>query len=148
VAQRFLVSPPIAAIALCQAAYIDEATKRDWMTLSTPQLAARFGWTDQYRMLQASSDQRRAPQRLLARAITGYVEGVLPVQAIATLRGISLEALLGELSEAGVTPVERPIAWADPGDLPEVHVDLAALDDALAAADDDGQNTTVSKNVR
>jgi hypothetical protein len=41
----------IAAIALCQARYIDEATKRDWMTLSTPQLAARFGWTDQYQVL-------------------------------------------------------------------------------------------------
>jgi Zn-dependent peptidase ImmA (M78 family) len=148
VVQRFLVSPQIAAIALCQAGYIDEATKRDWMTLSTPKLAARFGWTDQYQVLQASSDQRRAPQRLLARAITGYVEGVLPVQAIATLRGISPEALLGELNEAGVTPAERPIAWADPGELPEIHVDLAALDDALAAADDDGQDTTTPRNVR
>lgn len=117
------------------------------MSLSTPQLAARFGWADQYQVLQASSDQRRAPQRLLARAITGYVEGVLPVQAIATLRGISPEALLGELNEAGVTPAERPVAWADPGDLPEVHVDLAALDDVLAAADD-SQDPTASKNVR
>ncbi len=114
VVQRFLVSPQIAAIALCQAGYIDEATKRDWMTLSTPQLAARFGWTDQYQVLRASSDQRRAPQLLLARAIAGYVEGVLPVQAIATLRGISPEALLGELNEAGVTPAERPIAWRAP----------------------------------
>jgi Zn-dependent peptidase ImmA (M78 family) len=146
--QRFLVSPAIAAIVLCQAGYIDEATKRDWMTLSTPQLAARFGWTDQYQVLQAGSDRRRAPQRLLARAITGYVEGVLPVQAIATLRGISPEALLGELNEAGVTPAERPIAWADPGELPDMNVDLAALDDALAAADDDGQGTTTPRNVR
>jgi Zn-dependent peptidase ImmA (M78 family) len=148
VVQRFLVSPAIAAIALCQAEYIDEATKREWMTLSTPQLAARFGWIDQYQVLQASSDQRRAPQRLLARAIVGYVEGVLPVQAIATLRGISPEAALGELNEADVTPAERPIAWADPGDLPEIDVDLAALDDALTAADDDGQGTTTPRNVR
>jgi Zn-dependent peptidase ImmA (M78 family) len=95
VVQRFLVSPQIAAIALGQAGYIDEAVKREWMTLSTPQLAARFGWTDQYQVLQATSDQRRAPQRLLARAITGYVEGVLPLQAIAPLRGISPDALLG-----------------------------------------------------
>jgi len=118
------------------------------MTLTAPKLAARFGWTDQYQVLQASSDQRRAPQRLLARAITGYVEGVLPLQAIATLRGISPEALLEELREAGVTPAERPIAWADPGELPEVHIDLAALDDALAAADDDGQDTTAPRKVR
>lgn len=94
------------------------------MRLSTPQLAARFGWVDQYQVLQASSDRRRAPQRLLARAIAGYVEGVLPAQAIATLRGISVEALMGEFGEAGVTPVERPIAWADPGELPDVEVDL------------------------
>jgi Zn-dependent peptidase ImmA (M78 family) len=148
VVQRFLVSPPIAAIALCQAGYIDEATKRDWMTLSTPQLAARFGWADQYQVLQANSDQRRAPQRLLARAITGYVEGVLPLQAVATLRGISPEVMLQELHEAGVIPAERPIAWADPADLPEVQVDLAALDEALAAADDDGQDATESKDVK
>jgi hypothetical protein len=148
VVQRFLVSPQIAAIALRQAGYIDEATKREWMTLSAPQLAARFGWTDQYQVLQASSDRRRAPQRLLARAITGYAEGVLPAQAIATLRGISLEALVEELGEAGVTPAERPIAWADPAELPDVHVDLAALDEDLGAADDDSQDTTAPRNDR
>jgi Zn-dependent peptidase ImmA (M78 family) len=119
VVQRFLISPQIAAIALRKAGYIDEAAKQEWMALSAPQLAARFGWADQYQVLQASSDRRRAPQRLIARAIKGYVEGVLPAQAIATLRGISLEALVEELGEAGVTPAERPIAWADPAELPE-----------------------------
>jgi hypothetical protein len=64
------------------------------------------------------------------------------------LRGISLEAMLQELHEAGIAPAERPIAWADPADLPEVQVDLAALDEALAAADDDGQGATASKDVR
>lgn len=148
VVQRFLVSPQIAAIALRQAGYVDEATKQEWMTLSAPQLAARFGWTDQYQALQASSDRRRAPQRLLARAISGYAEGVLPAQAIATLRGISLETLMEELGEAGVTPAERPIAWADPTELPDVHVDLATLDEDLAAADDDSQETTAPRNDR
>ena len=147
VVQRFLVSPQIAAIALRQAGYIDEAAKQEWMTLSAPQLAARFGWTDQYQVLQASSDRRRAPQRLLARAIRGYAEGVLPAQAIATLRGISLEALVEELGEAGVTPVERPIAWADPAELPGVDVDLAALDEDLAAADDNGQDAIEPGNA-
>jgi hypothetical protein len=100
-------------------------------------------------VLQASSDRRRAPQRLLARAIAGYVEGVLPAQAIATLRGISVETLVEELSEAGVTPAERPVAWADPGKLPDADVDLAALDADLAAADDnDGQDTAAPTNIR
>lgn len=148
VVQRFLVSPQVAAIALRQAGCIDEATKQEWMTLSAPQLAARFGWADQYQVLQASSDRRRAPQRLLARAITGYAEGVLPAQAIATLRGISPEAVVEELGEAGVTPAERPIAWADPAGLPDVHVDLAALDEDLGAADYDSQDTTAPRNDR
>jgi hypothetical protein len=64
--------------------YIDEATKRDWMTLSTRQLAARYGWTDQYQLLQANPDQRRAPQRLLARAPqrrpAGRTMGLVPQQ--------------------------------------------------------------------
>lgn len=148
VVQRFLVSPQIAAIALHQAGYIDAVTKQEWRTLSAPQLAARFGWTDQYQVLQASSDRRRAPQRLLARAIKGYAEGVLPAQAIATLRGISLDAVVGELAEVGVTPAERPIPWADPAELPDVHVDLAALDQDLGAADDDGQDMTAPRNAR
>lgn len=147
VVQRFLVSPSIAAIALLEAGYIDEATKRDWMRLSTPQLAARFGWADQYQVLQAGSDRRRAPQRLLARAIAGYVEGVLPAQAIATLRGIGVEALMDEFGEAGVSPAERPIAWANPSELPDVQVDLAALDADLASADDDGQDNAEPRSI-
>jgi Zn-dependent peptidase ImmA (M78 family) len=137
VVQRFLVSPAIAAIALEQAGYIDEAAKREWMPLEAPQLAARFGWSDQYQALQTASDQRRAPQRLLARAIRGYAEAVLPAQTIATLRGVPLEAAEAALREAAVVPAERPIPWADPAGLPDVQVDLSALDEALNAQDDD-----------
>lgn len=104
IVQRFLVSPAIGAIALHQADYIDAATKEDWKALSSPQLATQFGWTDQYQALQAESNQRRAPQRLLARAIAGYQAGVLPVRAIATLRGIPLSQAETELRDAGVTP--------------------------------------------
>jgi Zn-dependent peptidase ImmA (M78 family) len=147
VVQHFLVSPQLAAIALRQGGYIDEATKHAWMTLSAPQLAARFGWTDQYQVLQASSDRRRAPQRLLARAITGYAAGVLSAQAIATLRGIGMEAVVEELGEAGVSPPERTIAWAEPAELPDVDVDLAELDKDLGEYGDDG-DTTVPRNDR
>lgn len=138
VVQRFLVSPQIAAIALAQAGYIDDVTKRDWMTLSAPHLAARFGWSDQYEALQADSDRRRAPQRLLARAIAGYAEGILPAQAIATLRGLPLDTVLTELKEAGISVKERPVAWAQSADLPDVDVDLDALDLDLAAGDSPG----------
>ncbi|MFW5415286.1 ImmA/IrrE family metallo-endopeptidase [Nocardiopsis sp. CNT-189] len=137
VVQRFLVSPKIAAIALCQAGYIDDATKQEWRTLTAPRLATRFGWSDQYRALQDDSARRRAPQRLLARAISAYAEGVLSVQAIATLRGITRQEAETELREAGVVPAEHPVAWAEPADLPDADVDLAALDEALGAPDHD-----------
>lgn len=146
VVQRFLVSPRIAAIALHQANYIDDDTKQDWMALTAPQLASRFGWSDQYRALQADSDQRRAPQQLLARAIRGYAEAVLPAQAIATLRGITLEAAEADLHEAGVVPTEQAIAWAAPAELPNVYVDLAALEEDLNAPDDNGQVMTVESD--
>lgn len=128
VVQRFLVSPAIAAIALHQAQYIDTATKQAWMQFSAPQLAARFGWIDQYRALQADSDRARAPQRLLARAVNGYVEGVLSAQAIATLRGVSLQEAESDLRQAGVVPIERPVAWADPMELPDVEAVFPGLD--------------------
>lgn len=146
VVQRFLVSPQLAAIALRQAGYIDDATKQEWMALTTPKLAARYGWIDQYETLQTDSGQRRAPQRLLARAITGYAEGVLGAQAIATLRGITVEAAKQELEDAGVTMGEPPIVWAAPTDLPDVQVDLAALDDDLNAPAD-GQDATAERDA-
>lgn len=133
VVQWFLVSPAIAAIALEQARYINADTKRAWMTVTTPQLAVRFGWSDRYRALVADADQRRAPQRLLARAIRGYAEGVLPAQTIATLRGIAAETVATELKEAGVFPAQHAVTWADPSALPDADVDLEALDAALAA---------------
>jgi Zn-dependent peptidase ImmA (M78 family) len=137
IVQRFLVSPAMAAIALHQAEYIDAAVKEEWKGWSTPQLAVRFGWSDHYRVLQADSDQRRAPQRLLTRAITGYVEGVLPAQAIATLRGTTLEEAETELREAGVVATEPTVAWADANDLPAVDVDLSDLPDIDGTAEHD-----------
>ncbi|WP_412747231.1 ImmA/IrrE family metallo-endopeptidase [Krasilnikovia sp. MM14-A1004] len=133
VVQRFLVSPSIAAIALEQAGYIGKAVKREWMTTSALRLAVQFGWGDQYRALQADSDRRRAPQRLLARTIHGYVDGVLSAQVIANLRGVSLTGAVAELREAGIVPTPQVVTWVDPDELPEAHVDLTDLDVDLRA---------------
>jgi Zn-dependent peptidase ImmA (M78 family) len=140
VVQRFLASPAIVAIAMEQAGYIDEIAKQTWKALSTPTLAVRFGWSDQYRALQAESERRRAPQRLLNRAVNGYAAGRLHAQAIATLRGITLEVAEADLREAGVVPAAQPAAWASPSDLPEVQVDEAALAAALDTPEVDGQD--------
>jgi len=118
VVQHFLVSPQIAAIAMHQARLISDSTKASWSATSTPNLAARFGWSDQYRALQGESRQRRAPQRLLARAIAGYAEGVVSLQTIATLRRVDAETAEEELRGAGITPTDVDIEWADPGGLP------------------------------
>ncbi len=142
VVQRFLVSPQIAAIALEQAGYIDADTKREWKSATAPQLAVRFGWSDQYHALQADSDQRRAPQRLLTRAIQGYAEGVVSAQTIATLRGITSEQAITELREAGISPAQHPVSWTDPDALPDVQVDLDALDDALNTTDEPLETAT------
>ena len=140
VVERFLVSPQIAAIALHQAEYIDDATKQRWMVLAAPSLAVRFGWADYYRTLQIEANRRRAPQRLLARTIEGYAEGVVSAQTIATLRDAALKAVEAELLEAGIEQRERPIIWATAADLPDVQVDMAALDAVLNGPDPDDEH--------
>lgn len=140
--QRFLVSPAIAAIAWEQAGFIDLATSKQWGAHSTPQLAARFGWSDQYHALRAESNRRRAPQRLLARAIKAHELGVLSAQTIATLRGVPLDEAEAELSEAGVAQGTPSVEWVDAVDLPDVHVDLPDDDenDADPPHDNDSQH--------
>ncbi|GGK44566.1 ImmA/IrrE family metallo-endopeptidase [Nocardia camponoti] len=140
VVQRFLVSPQLAAIALHQAGYINADTKHEWMSLTAPQLAGRFGWSDHYHALQADSHQRRAPQRLLARAIAGYEQGVVSAQTVATLRGVTLAEAEADLQQAGVTPLRPDIVWVDTAQLPEVQIDLNALDQALDTPDDATDN--------
>ncbi|GAA2671008.1 MULTISPECIES: ImmA/IrrE family metallo-endopeptidase [Actinosynnema] len=140
VVQRFLVSPAIAAIALRQAGRIDEETEREWKEgVYTPQLATRFGWMDQYQALQGKSAGQRAPQRLLARAINGYLEGVLSAKAIATLRKVPVATVEADLREAGIVPADHVVEWADAADLPEVDVDLTELDEVLGKPEGEGE---------
>lgn len=127
--QRFLVSPVIAAIALHQAGLIATQTKDDWAQLNTPALATQYGWLDQYRALQAESDQTRTPQRLLARAITGYTAGVVTIQTLATLQRRTVDETSQQLQDAGITQEPPAIRWTDPTDLPAVRIDPADLEE-------------------
>ena len=126
--QRFVASPQLVAIQLHQAGLIDTASKAEYMAYTTPQLASRHGWPDQYHALQAESDQHRAPQKLLARAVAGYVEGVVPVETIARLRGLPVEQIQHELDNAGIRPTEASIRA--PAHLPVPHLDFSDLDEA------------------
>lgn len=142
VVQRFVVSPAIAAIALHQLGLIDAATKQQWMAqTSAPQLAAQFGWSDHYHALQQDSDRRRAPQRLVARATAAYAQGMLSAQAIATVRGTTVDEVETELHQAGIVPTTPPVQWASSTDLPEVNVDLGALDADLDSPDEDSDES-------
>jgi Zn-dependent peptidase ImmA (M78 family) len=138
VVQWFLVSPALAAIQLCEGGHIDVETKQDWKGVTTPELAARFGWSDQYRALADESDHRRAPQRLLARAIKGFTESVVSAQTIATLRGMPLAEVEDELRAAGVVAAGRSVSWVDVSDLSAVDVDLAELDAVLGTSGEPG----------
>ncbi len=126
--QRFRASPTLVAIQLHAARVIDTGTKTAWSAISTPTLAARHGWTDQYRVLQAASNSRRAPQRLLMRATDGYIAGVLSLQAIARIRAVSEQIVEQDFVEAGIAPQERKIEWSSVDDLGHRDVDLSDLD--------------------
>lgn len=128
VVQRFLVSPAIAAIVLRDAGYITPTVAKQWMSIHTPQLATRYGWSDYYKSLQDGSNRLRAPQGLLARAITGYEEGIVSAQVIATLRGVSLDTIVTELEESGITPKAIDATNFELGELPTVDVDLRRLE--------------------
>lgn len=129
--QRFQVSPAVAAIQLRDLGVIDASRYEGWSGSYTPPLAARFGWADQYRSLQAESRQRRAPQRLLARVIEGYVAGLVSLETAASVRGVAPQDLASEFEEAGIEPVVRGGRPTDDDHLAgaKPDVDLSWLDD-------------------
>jgi Zn-dependent peptidase ImmA (M78 family) len=128
--QRFQASPAIVAIQLREGGYLDQDRFTQWSSMYTPSLAARFGWMDQYRALQAESRQRRSPQRLLARAVAGYVVDVVTIETLASIRGIPAADLVIELDEAGIAPHSRQDAETSPvGEDAGEFIDLSWLDD-------------------
>jgi Zn-dependent peptidase ImmA (M78 family) len=135
VVQHFIASPSIVSIAMRQARFISEAQKLAWVQLTAPRLAARFGWSDQYRGLQIESNQRRAPQRLYARAIAGYEENVVSLQALATLRRCPANEVAAELKDAGIEPRSAQPTWASASFLPRLDVDLSGLEEVDEASE-------------
>jgi Zn-dependent peptidase ImmA (M78 family) len=135
--QRFKASPSLVSIQLNKAGLISPAQKTDWMALSTRSLASRFGWSDLYEGWQQESASRRAPQRLLSRAIEGYVANVVSLQAVARLRGLPVEQIAAEFEDAGITPdaVEPAAPPAVMDDRPDTDFsDLDALEDTASYA--------------
>lgn len=142
--QRFKASPSLVSIQLNKAGLISSPQKNEWMALSTRTLASRFGWSDLYEGWQEESASRRAPQRLLSRAIQGYVANVVSLQAVARLRGLPVEQIAAEFQDAGIRPdaVEPAAPPEVAGSRPDTDFgDLDALEDAAgnsAIVDDPG----------
>lgn len=95
--QTFEVSPSLASIQLRDCGLIDSATFERWSRLSAPTLAARHGWLGQYKALAAASQQPRAPQSLMRRAVEGYHQGVLGLAELASWYGSDTSELSDEL---------------------------------------------------
>lgn len=115
--QRFGLSPQMVAIQLCIGRYISETQKDEWMaSLSSPRLATRFGWSNLYANWQASSQTVRPPQRLLARAIRGYAQGIVSIETIARIEGTDPATAREALSDAGIQVQAETAELADLGD--------------------------------
>ncbi|WP_112249019.1 ImmA/IrrE family metallo-endopeptidase [Kribbella monticola] len=130
IVQRFKASPSLVAIQLYNGGWIGATQKKDWMTLSTPTLASRFGWSDLYHGWQQESETRRAPQRLLSRAIQGYVANVVSLAAVARLRDLPVEQVQAEFELAGIVPdpIEPIGALAGTADMRRPDTDFSDLD--------------------
>lgn len=130
VVQLFQVSPALASIALYGCGYISDDAKKSWMkSPTTPALATRYGWLDQYAGLQAESRRPRAPQRLMTRAVRGFEEGVVTPAMIASAQGTTAESVAQRLAAAGVE--RRPVVptAATTSDLPDVALEDLHLED-------------------
>lgn len=114
--QEYRLSPTMAAIQLRESGVIGLQVSEEWARLSTRQLATRFGWDDEYRILAAAAQNPCAPQRLLARAVEGYRMGLVEPALIARLRGIpNVTEIVASLASEGIEvegmdlpPVPRP----------------------------------------
>lgn len=132
VVQAFALSPYMAAIQFHEADLIDAATKEQWIVKSAPLLATTYGWSSQYRMWQQDSSTPRPPQRLLARAVAGYRQGLVSLATLARMQSITEEEAQTNLDEAGitVTPLKAEVGKvpaADPDDVERALADLDAL---------------------
>lgn len=84
-----------------------------------------LGWSDQHESLPDDSKRAFSPQRFLARAISGYSEGVVNLQTVAAPRGISAVEASNELAAAGIVQRSPEIPLIAASDVPPVSFGLS-----------------------
>lgn len=94
VVQRFQVSPTVAAIQLCQAGLISEATKEELKSYSTKRLASQFGWKADYDYAAKISALPRSSDRLVADAYKAYNQGLIALPSVAFAEQVSIAEVL------------------------------------------------------
>ncbi|MBL8929407.1 MAG: ImmA/IrrE family metallo-endopeptidase [Kineosporiaceae bacterium] len=123
--QGYGTSPAIAAIQLKTTRRISQDIYEDWSQLTTRHLAVQFGWLGQYSSMAESSNEPRAPQRLMQRAVAAYRAGALGLAELSRWYGQSAEGLraeLGDPQEADSVEddwgLSAPLFPSDEGDAP------------------------------
>lgn len=143
--QRFQASPAVVAIQLAESDTITDEQKQQWMALTTPRLAARYGWSEQYAALQQESNAHRSPQRLLARATEGYLLNSLSMTSLARIRQSAPEEVAEEFQSLGLHPAEPQAEWADSSALDDAdEVDFDELEGVLAVELDEDEEQVVA----
>lgn len=108
IVQVFGVSPQLAAIQLREASLIDAELTSRWSKITTKNLANKFGWENQYRLLAHASNTPRAPQLLVTRAIQAYQNGALGLAELAFWYGRSAAEIAAEFD---ISASSEPDPW-------------------------------------
>lgn len=138
VVQHYLVSPQMALIALHDLKLISEEQKNAHWDTPAKLLATRYGWSEELEALAHKANSPKSPTKLVTRAIQAYQAGVITLEMVANVRGITPEALLEEFKESEITPnTENNNAFVIT-DLPDLPLDQATLNaiDALDTLDE------------
>lgn len=116
VVRLFRVSPVVAGYQLATAGWTD-AVQAGATTVDVEDvhaLAARFGWSAEYKTWEQEAMRPRPPRRLLQRVLDAYVDGVVSVGAVAGIYGVGVEEAQALLEDDGIAPRPVEIAWFDP----------------------------------
>ncbi len=105
--QHFGVSAVVAARQLHFAGWITDAQFAEWSKVDAAHLATIYGWQAERVARVVSSQTPRMPQRLVARATRAYTAGLISLEALAAVRGETLDDTREWVTSAGVTVKSR-----------------------------------------
>lgn len=105
VVEHFRVSGQVAAIQLGRFGFIDNEVVTEWSYIEASDLSVRFGWAEAHRARVEESRTSIPPARMVANATEAYLQHLLPLEAVAAVEGVPLEALRAQFDASGIAPV-------------------------------------------